>query len=132
MFKLVISSSVQSAFVAAVLLIIISLPSYGAAATIFGIILFPVALIICLVFAYPLIRLWQYHSWSIRVSFAIYTVFGFTLGFLTPIIFFGIWGTEFSIRSATVLSLYGVLGFVCSSTAWNLVRKQIALYQTHT
>ena len=127
MFKLVISSSVQSAFVAAVLLILISLPSYGTAATVFGIIAFPIALIICLIFAYPLIRLWQYYSWSIRVSFAIYTVFGFTLGFLTPIIFWGIWGTEISTRSATFLSFYGFLGFVCSSTAWNFVRKQVAL-----
>ncbi|MEJ6473980.1 hypothetical protein [Pseudoalteromonas piscicida] len=127
MFKLVITSSVQSAFVAALLLIVISLPSYGAAATIFGIIALPVALIICLVFAYPLIRLWQYYSWSIRVSFAIFTVFGFTLGILIPILFFGVGGTEISIRSATFLGLSGVLGFVCSSTAWNFVRKQVAL-----
>ena len=127
MLKLVVTSSVHSAFVSALLLIVISLPSFGAAATIFGIIAFPVALIPCLVFAYPLIRLWQYYSWSIRVSFAIYTVFGFTLGCLTPILFFGIGGTEISIRSATFLGLYGVLGFVCSSTAWNFVRKQVAL-----
>ncbi|WP_460050724.1 hypothetical protein [Sessilibacter sp. MAH2] len=127
MWKHVIASSIQSAFLGALLLIIVSLPSYGGAATIFGLIAFPVALVICLLLAYPLIRLWQFYSWSNWVSIVVYTLSGFVLGFFTPVVMFGVSGTEFSFQSITFLSVYGGLGLVCSLSAWSYVRKNVAL-----
>ncbi len=127
MWKHIIASSIQSAFVGALLLIIVSLPSYGGAATIFGLIAFPVAFVICLVLAYPLIRLWQFYSWSNWLSFVIYLIAGFVLGFFTPVAIFGSSGTDFSFESVAFLSIYGGLGLVCSISAWNYVRKNVAL-----
>ncbi|WP_317929925.1 hypothetical protein [Halioxenophilus sp. WMMB6] len=127
MWKHVIASSIQSAFVGALLLIIVSLPSYGGAATIFGFIAFPIALVVCLLLAYPLIRLWQFYSWSNWVSFVVYTLSGFVCGFFTPVVMFGVSGTEFSFQSITFLSVYGGLGLVCSLSAWSYVRKNVAL-----
>lgn len=127
MWKHVIASSIQSAFVGALLLIIVSLPSYGGAATFFGLIAFPIALAICLLLAYPLIRLWQFFSWSNWVSFVAYTLSGFVLGFFTPVVMFGVSGAEFSFQSITLLSVYGGLGLACSLSAWSYVRKNVAL-----
>jgi hypothetical protein len=127
MWKHIIASSIQSAFVGALLLIIVSLPSYGGAATIFGLIAFPVAFVICVLLAYPLIRLWQIYSWSNWVSLVVYLLAGFILGFFTPVVLFGVSGTEFSFKSFTFLSIYGGLGFVCSVSAWSYVRKNVAL-----
>jgi hypothetical protein len=127
MWKHIIASSIQSAFVGALLLIIVSLPSYGGAATIFGVIAFPIALFVCLLLAYPLIRLWQFYSWSNGLSFVVYIIAGFVLGFFTPVVIFGVSGTEFSSQSITFLSIYGGLGVVCSVSAWNYVRKNVAL-----
>ena len=126
MWKHVIASSIQSAFVGALLLVTVSLPSYGGAATIFGLIAFPIAFVICLLLAYPLIRLWKFYSWSNWVSFAVYIVAGFVFGFFTPVIIFGMSGTEFSFKSIAFLSIYGGLGLVCSVSAWNYVRKNVA------
>jgi hypothetical protein len=44
MWKHVIGSSIQAAFVGTMLLVLISLPAYGGAATIFGFIAFPIAI----------------------------------------------------------------------------------------
>ncbi|PST67848.1 hypothetical protein AYI74_15705 [Shewanella algae] len=127
MWRHIIASSIQSAFVGALLLIIVSLPLYGGAATIFGLIAFPIAFVICLLLAYPLIRLWLFYSWSNWVSFVVYILAGFVLGFFTPVVIFGISGTEFSFKSITFLSIYGGLGLVCSVSAWSYVRKNVAL-----
>ncbi len=127
MWKHVIASSIQSAFVGALLLIIVSLPSYGGAATIFGLIAFPIAFANCLLLAYPLIRLWQFYSWSNWVSFFVYVMAGFVVGFFTPVVMFGVSGTEFSFQSIAFLSIYGGLGLVCSVLAWSYVRRNVAL-----
>ncbi|MEW5249277.1 hypothetical protein [Microbulbifer discodermiae] len=127
MWKHIIASSIQSAFIGALLLTLVSLPSYGGAATFFGLIAFPVAFVICLVFAYPLILLWQAYAWSNRLSFVVYAVAGFVLGFFTPAVVFGTSGTEFSTESTVFLGIYGGLGLVCSISAWSYVRKNVAL-----
>lgn len=127
MWKHIIASSIQSAFVGALLLIIVSLPSYGGAATVFGVIAFPIAFFVCLLLAYPLIRLWQFYSWSNGLSFVVYVIAGFVLGFFTPVAIFGVSGTEFSSKSISFLSIYGGLGVVCSVSAWSYVRKNVAL-----
>ena len=127
MWKHVIASSIQSAFIGALLLIICCLPIYGEAATIFGKVAFPVALVVCLLFAYPLIRLWKFYSWSNWQGFFVYIIAGFILGFFTPVVLFGPSGTEFNLQSAAFLSIYGGLGVVCSISAWRYVSKNVAL-----
>ncbi|WP_460104666.1 hypothetical protein [Sessilibacter sp. MAH4] len=127
MWKHVVASSIQSAFLGALLLIIVCFPSYGGAATIFGLIAFSVAFVICVLLAYPLIRLWQIYSWSNWVSLVVYILAGFILGFFTPVVLFGISGTDFSFQSITFLGIYGGLGLVCSVSAWSYVRKNVAL-----
>lgn len=127
MWKHVIVSSIQSAFVGTLLLIIVSLTSYGGAATIFGLIAFPIAFAICLLLAYPLIRLWQFYAWSNWVSFVVYIMTCFVVGFFIPVAMFGVSGTEFSFQSIGFLTIYGGLGLVCSVSAWSYVRRNVAL-----
>jgi len=127
MWKHVIASSIQAAFVGALLLIFVSLPTYGGAATIFGAIAFPIALFWCLVLGYPLIKLRQNSQLSEYAYFMIYLVSGAILGALTPLLMFGIAGTQFGIQSATFLGLYGLLGAACAVSAWNYVRKNASL-----
>ena len=93
MWKHIIASSIQSAFIGALLLILVSLPSYGGAGAIFGLITFPVAFVIFLFFAYPLIRLWKVYAWSNGLSFIVYSAVGFVLGFFTPVVVLGTSGT---------------------------------------
>jgi len=127
MWKHVIVSSIQSAFVGALFLIIVSLPSFGGAATFFGLITFPIAFAVCLLLAYPLIRLWQFYSWSNWLSFFVYTVGGFVVGLFTPVVMFGVSCTAFSFQSIAFLSIYGGVGLVCSVSAWSYVHRNVAL-----
>jgi len=127
MWKHVTGSSIQAAFVGAMLLVLLSLPAYGGAATIFGFIAFPIAIFWCLILAYPLIRLRQKLRLPEYVYFAIYLATGFVLGALTPVLMFGVAGTKFSMQSATFLGLYGLFGGACAITAWNYVRKNVSL-----
>lgn len=127
MWKHVVASSIQAAFVGAMLLVLVSLPTFGGAATIFGVIAFPVAVFWCLVLAYPLIRLRQAIQLQEHAWFAIYSAVGFSFGAITPVLMFGLAGTEFSIQSAAFLGLYGLFGMVCAVTAWNYVRRHVTL-----
>lgn len=127
MWKHVIASSIQAAFVGAMLLILVSLPTYGGAATLFGLIAFPIAVFWCLILAYPLIKLREKVLLPEYAYFAIYLAVGFVLGVLTPVLMFGLAGTKFGIQSATFLGLYGLFGAACAITAWNYVRKNVSL-----
>lgn len=127
MWKHVVTSSIQAAFVGAVLLVLVSLAAYGGAATIFGFIAFPIAVFWCVVLAYPLIKLRQKFQLPEYAYFLIYLTVGFIFGALTPVLMFGVAGTEFSFQSATFLGLYGLLGAVCAVTAWNYLRKNVSL-----
>ncbi|MDT7525440.1 hypothetical protein NOG12_05020 [Pseudidiomarina sp. GXY010] len=127
MWKHVITSSIQAAFVGAVLLILVSLPAYGGAATIFGFIAFPIAVFWCIVLAYPLIKIRQKYQLPEYAYFVIDLAVGFIFGALTPVLMFGVTGTEFSFQSATFLGLYGLFGAACAVTAWNYVRKNVSL-----
>ena len=127
MWKHVIASSIQAAFVGALLLVLLCLPTYGGAATIFGLIAFPIAIFWCLILAYPLIMLRQKVRLPEYAYFAVYLFAGFVLGALTPVLMFGVVGTKFSIQSATFLGFYGLLGAVCAVTAWSYVRKNVSL-----
>lgn len=127
MWKHVIISSIQAAFVAAMVIVIMSLPTFGGVATIFGFIAFPIAIFWCLILAYPLILLRQNYRFPEYIYFVIYAVVGFVLGALTPVLLFGVSSTEFSAKSVTFLGLYGLLGFLCAITAWNYVRKNVGL-----
>lgn len=127
MWKHVIASSIQAAFVGAMLLVLVSLPTFGGAATIFGVIAFPVAVFWCLVLAYPLIKLRQAVQLQEYAWFAIYSAVGFLFGAITPVLMFGLAGTEFNIQSAGFLGLYGLFGVACAVTAWNYVRKHVSL-----
>ncbi|MBB1301846.1 hypothetical protein H5183_10880 [Pseudoalteromonas sp. SR44-8] len=127
MFKHIIASSIQAAFVGALLIILISLPAFGGVATIFGFIAFPIAIMWCLILAYPLIKLRQKFRLPEYAYFAIYLFTGFVLGALTPVLMFGVTGTIFSIQSVTFLGLYGLFGAACAITAWNYVRKNVSL-----
>lgn len=127
MWKHVVASSIQSAFIGAILLILVCLPAYGGAATIFGFVAFPIAFTMCLLSAYPLIRLWQIHSWSNRQGLLVYIATGFILGFFTPVILFGLSVELFSFQSIVFLSVYGSMGVVCSISAWRYVSRNVAL-----
>lgn len=127
MWKHVIAASIQAAFVGAMILILISFPAYGGAATLFGIIAFPIAVFWCLILAYPLIKLREKVPLPEYVYFTIYLAVGFALGALTPVLMFGVVGTKFSIQSATFIGLYGLLGSACAITAWHYVRKNVSL-----
>jgi hypothetical protein len=109
------------------LLVFISLPSFGGLATIFGFIAFPITIFWCLILAYPLMLLRQYYRLPEYIHFVIYSVIGFVLGALTPVLMLGVSGTDFSAKSLTFLSLYGLLGASCAITAWNYVRKNVSL-----
>jgi uncharacterized membrane protein len=127
MLKHVITSSIQAAFVGAMVLVIISLPAFGGVATIFGFIAFPIAIFWCLILAYPLILLRQHYRFPESIYFVIYSVIGFVLGTLTPVLIFGVSGTELSAKSVIFLGSYGLLGSLCAITAWNYVRKNVSL-----
>ncbi|MGP4846341.1 hypothetical protein ACTXGQ_19630 [Marinobacter sp. 1Y8] len=127
MWKHVIASSIQAAFAGAMLLILVSMPAYGGAATIFGVIAFPIAVFWCLVLAYPLIKLRQAIQLREYAWLAVYSVVGFVFGAITPVLMFGPAGTEFSVESASLLSLYGLLGTTCAASAWNYVRRHVSL-----
>tara|TARA_R100001369_G_scaffold81666_3_gene112885 strand:+ start:108632 stop:108955 length:324 start_codon:yes stop_codon:yes gene_type:complete len=106
------------------LLILVSLPAFGGAATIFGVMAFPIALFWCLALAYPLIKLRQNSQLSEYAYFMIYLVSGAILGALTPVLMFG---TPFGLQSAAFLSFYGLCGAACAVSAWNYVRKNVSL-----
>ncbi len=125
MFRHVIISSLQSAFVGSLLFSIVCIPFYGGAATLFGLITFPFALFCCLVFAYPLIKFRNKFKFSELINFIVYISSGLILGVFTPLIMLGSVGTEFSFESIAFLGIYGLLGGVCSVTAWNYVRKHV-------
>lgn len=127
MWKHVTVSSIQAAFVGAMLLILVSLPAFGGAATIFGVMAFPIALFWGLALAYPLIKLRQNSQLSEYAYFMIYLVAGAILGALTPVLMFGIVGTPFGLQSAAFLSFYGLCGAACAVSAWNYVRKNVIL-----
>ena len=112
MLKHVVISSIQSAFVAAMMLVIISLPTFGGAATVFGFVAFPIAIFWCFILAYPLIWLRQHYKFSEQINLAIYTSVGYVFGVFTPVFIFG---------------LYGLLGSLCAITAWNYARKNVSL-----
>lgn len=82
MWKHVLTSSIQSAFVGSLLLIIVCMPIYGGAATIFGFVAFPIAFAISILLQYLLIHLWQYYAWSSRLGLVVYICTGFVFGFL--------------------------------------------------
>jgi hypothetical protein len=127
MWKHVIISSIQSAFVAALMLVIISLPTFGGVATVFGFIAFPIAIFWCFILAYPLILLRQHYKFSEQINFAIYTSVGCVFGVLTPVFIFGVSGPEFSQKTVVFFGSYGLLGSLCAITAWNYVRKNVSL-----
>jgi len=127
MWKHVIASSIQAAFVGALLLVLVSLPAYGGAGTIFGLIVFPIAVFWCIALAYPLIKFRQKFQLPEYAYFAIYLAVGFIFGAITPILMFGVGGTQFNVQSVTFLGLYGLLGASCAVTAWNYVRKNVSL-----
>jgi hypothetical protein len=125
LFKHVIISSLQSAFVVSLLFTIVTIPIYGGAATLFGLITFPFALLCCLIFAYPLITFRNKFMFSERINFIVYILSGFILGVFTPLLMLGSVGTEFSLKSITFLGIYGLLGSTCAVTAWNYVRLHV-------
>jgi hypothetical protein len=127
MWKHVITTSIQAAFVGAMLLVLVSLPAFGGLATIFGLIAFPIAVFWCTLLAYPLIKLRQKFKLPEYAFFLIYLSVGFVLGALTPTLMFGVAGTQFSFQSAVFLGLYGLIGAACAVTAWNYVRKNFSL-----
>lgn len=125
MWKHVIVASIQAAFVGSILLVLVSLSAFGGVAIFFGFIAFPVAFIWCLTLAYPLIKLRQTVPHSEYVYFSIYSVTGFISGVFTPVLLFDGVCVEFSLQSASFLSLYGFLGTACAITAWNYIRKNV-------
>lgn len=127
MWNHVITSSIQSAFVGALLLILVSLPIYGGAAAIIGLIAFPVAVFWCLILAFPLIKLRQKFQFSEYAYFSIFFVIGLLLGAFTPVLIFGAAGTKFGMQSVSFLGLFGLFGAACAVTAWNYVRKNVSL-----
>jgi len=127
MIKHILLSSIQSAFIGSMLLVLMSLPSFGGLATIFGFIAFPIAFAWCLLLAYPLIRFRQKVQAPEFVYFLVYLFVGFLLGALTPVIFFDVGMVKFSSDSTILLGLYGILGGVSAITAWNYGRKHVAL-----
>ena len=127
MWNHVIVSSIQAAFVGALLLVLVSLPVYGGAGTIFGLIAFPIAVLWCIALAYPLIKFRQKFQLPEYAYFAIYVAVGFIFGAITPVLIYGVGGTQFSIQSASFLCLYGLLGASSAVTAWNYVRKNVSL-----
>jgi hypothetical protein len=127
MFKHVIASSIQAAFVGALLIILISLPAFGGVATIFGFITFPIAIFWCFIVNYPLMKLRQRFRLPESLYFIIYLVIGFVIGTITPVLMLGVTGLEFSYKSVVYLGSYGLLGSVCAVTAWNYVRKNVSL-----
>ncbi|CAM0554113.1 hypothetical protein EHLJMEHL_04211 [Vreelandella titanicae] len=127
MWKHVIASSIRAAFVGAILLVLVSFSTYGGAATIFGVMAFPIAFFWCLALTYLLINLRHKSQLSEYTYFMIYLIVGFIFGVLTPVLMFGVAGTQFGIQSATFLGLYGLFGAVCAITAWDYVRKNVSL-----
>lgn len=127
MFKHILISSLQSAFVAAVILTVLGL-AYGGAAIFFGLFAFVVTLIFSLMLAYPLIKLWQKYTWTHKQSLIVFVSVGFFVGYFTPVVMFG--GSielSFDLQSFKLLGIYGALGFVASLCSWHYVRKNIAL-----
>ncbi len=106
---------------------IVCIPIYGGAATLFGLITFPFALLCCLTFAYPLITFRNKFKFSEKINFIVYILLGFILGAFTPLLMLGSVGTDFSFESISFLSIYGLLGSTCAATAWNYVRQHVPL-----
>ncbi|WP_447926802.1 hypothetical protein [Vreelandella sp. EE27] len=127
MWKHVLVSSIQAAFVGAMLLVVVCLPTYGGAATIFGVLAFPVAVFWCLLLSYPLIKLRQAVQLREYTWLGIYSVVGFIFGTITPLLVFGSSGTRFGIESASFLGFYGLLGAACAVSACNYVRRHVSL-----
>ena len=80
----VITSSIQSAFVGALLLILVSLPIYGGAAAIIGLCISGCGVLVPHL-ALPLIKLRQKFQFSEYV-FSIFFVIGLLLGAFTPVL----------------------------------------------
>ncbi|MBV1790673.1 hypothetical protein KQ940_21645 [Marinobacterium sp. D7] len=127
MWKHVFASSIQAAFVGGLVLVLLSSSAFGSAAVFFGFFAFPIAFCWCVIFAYPMIRIRQKYRMPEWSYFLIYLIAGFVLGAITPVFVFSVSVKEFSFQAATFLGLYGVIGSISAITAWNYIRRNVAL-----
>ncbi|MCW8128678.1 hypothetical protein [Microbulbifer halophilus] len=127
MLKHIIAASVESAFAGSVAFAVVTFPRYGWQSGLLTVFIFPVALILSILLAYPLIRLWQRRWLSARSYLFALVVLGFLLGAATPAAMFGSAGTMISLESLPFLSLYGYIGAICAAGGWNYVRRKVAL-----
>ncbi len=84
--------------------------------------MFPVVLTCCLILALPLMRLRYKFKLQERNNLIAFTSFGFTIGLLIPVIWFGKYISGTNLEDFTVLWVYGLLGSACSISAWNYLR----------
>gem|GEM_PF-3478041 len=125
MFKHVILSSIFSSLIGSIIFLIICLLIYGGLAFVFGAIVFPCALICCLLFSYPLIKLTE--SMSEKYRFLVFFVVGFALGCASVALLFGNIDLNNLIQAKELVITYGSLGAVTSIAAWWYVRKYVRL-----
>ncbi len=127
MLKHIVSASIESALAGSVAFVLVALPWYGVQSGLFVIFLFPVALILSVLLAYPLIKLWRKKWFSVRCYLFVFVLVGFLFGAATPAVMLGSAGTELSLESLPFLSLYGFFGAICAIGGWNYVRRKVAL-----
>src|SRR5690606_1627612 len=80
MLKHIVVASVESALAGSVAFALVTFPWYGWQSGLFTVFIFPVALILSVLLAYPLIRFWQKKWLSVHSYFFVFVAVGFLLG----------------------------------------------------
>ena len=122
MIKHVFLSSITASMMGSLFSTLVCLPFYGMGAIALGMFSFPVALIWCLLSAYPLINLKP--KLSKNNYFLVFLGLGFTLGVITPSAIIGSFAMPLSIE---IVLVYGSLGIATSLSAWFYVYRNVHL-----
>ena len=122
MVRHILLSSVIAASAGSIFFVLICIPRYGIAAVTFPLFSFPVAFILCLLFAYPLIKLKP--KLSEANYFLMFFGLGFSFGVIIPAI---ITGDLASVFSMEIVFYYGLLGIATAVSAWYYVSRNVHL-----